>query len=392
MKFGMGYRKKTPVNGHMRNYMWIFLVICMALFGMQPSVLVDAKHQNRECYSAIYSFGDSLADTGNLLISGAQQFGPISELPYGQTYFNKPTGRCSNGRLIVDFIAQAYGFQFLPPFLDKHADFSNGANFAVAGATAMDASFFEERHIEPIFTNFSLDTQIEWFKTFKENYCYGTPDCADHFENALFLIGEIGGNDYNYPFAQGRSLEEVSTFVPLIVQKIKGAIEELIDEGAKKFFVQGNLPIGCSPFYLTTQQTNSSADLDHMGCLVKFNNFSQYSNLHIRNMLLDVQGKHQKISIIYADYFSAALKVLSNPKQYGLQRNVLRVCCGRGGKYNFSPPTSCSPNVSSCLNPEQYFNWDGVHLTETAYRTIAKMFVDGKFTTPKICRQKVHSK
>jgi len=72
-------------------------------------------------------------------------------------------------------LAQAYGFQFLPPFLDKHADFSNGANFAVAGATAMDASFFEERHIEPIFTNFSLDTQIEWFKTFKQNYCYGTP-------------------------------------------------------------------------------------------------------------------------------------------------------------------------------------------------------------------------
>lgn len=361
-----------------------FLLICMALFDMQPSVLVDAEYQIRHCYSAIYSFGDSLADTGNLLISGAQNFGSISELPYGQTYFNKPTGRCSNGRLIVDFLAQAFGFPFLPPYLDKYADFSNGANFAVAGATALDASFFAERHIEPVFTNFSLAVQIEWFKTFKKNYCYGTSNCAGHFENSLFLIGEIGGNDYNYPFAEGRSMEEVSTFVPFIVKRIEGAIEELILEGAKKFLVQGNLPIGCSPFYLSTQQINSSADLDHMGCLVKFNNFSQHSNDQIINMLLDVKRKHPKISIIYADYFSAALKVLGNPKQYGLQRNILRVCCGRGGKYNFSPPLSCTPNVSSCPNPEQYFNWDGIHLTETAYRTIAKMFVDGEFTTPRI--------
>ncbi|PWA53586.1 SGNH hydrolase-type esterase domain-containing protein [Artemisia annua] len=59
------------------------------------------------CYTSIISFGDSLADTGNLkrLASTPEEhslhfFYP----PYGESFFHMPTGRCSNGRLIIDFI------------------------------------------------------------------------------------------------------------------------------------------------------------------------------------------------------------------------------------------------------------------------------------------------
>lgn len=55
-------------------------------------------------YTSVFSFGDSLADTGNLLLSGALPFPSIGHLPYGITFFRHPTGRCSDGRLIVDFI------------------------------------------------------------------------------------------------------------------------------------------------------------------------------------------------------------------------------------------------------------------------------------------------
>lgn len=55
-------------------------------------------------YDKIYSFGDSLADTGNFLHSGAMTNPVIGKLPYGETFFHHATGRCSNGRLIVDFI------------------------------------------------------------------------------------------------------------------------------------------------------------------------------------------------------------------------------------------------------------------------------------------------
>lgn len=59
------------------------------------------------CYTSIISFGDSLADTGNLkqLTTRSNSRPPHFMFPpYGETYFHKATGRCSNGRLIIDFI------------------------------------------------------------------------------------------------------------------------------------------------------------------------------------------------------------------------------------------------------------------------------------------------
>lgn len=43
-------------------------------------------------------------------------------------------------------------------------------------------------------------------------------------ENALILMGEIGGNDYNYGFFVGKSIEEIKELVPLVITKISSAI------------------------------------------------------------------------------------------------------------------------------------------------------------------------
>ncbi|RWW32355.1 hypothetical protein GW17_00002957, partial [Ensete ventricosum] len=56
------------------------------------------------CYSTIFSFGDSLADTGNLIRVLGHADCQAGRPPYGMTYFHRPTGRFSDGRLIVDFI------------------------------------------------------------------------------------------------------------------------------------------------------------------------------------------------------------------------------------------------------------------------------------------------
>lgn len=57
-------------------------------------------------YQAIFNFGDSLSDTGNYLLSSARPFPINGKLPYGETFFRNATGRCSDGRLIVDFIGK----------------------------------------------------------------------------------------------------------------------------------------------------------------------------------------------------------------------------------------------------------------------------------------------
>jgi phospholipase/lecithinase/hemolysin len=55
-------------------------------------------------YDRVFSFGDSLTDTGNSAILPATAGGPFTNPPYGETYFKRPNGRASNGRLVIDFI------------------------------------------------------------------------------------------------------------------------------------------------------------------------------------------------------------------------------------------------------------------------------------------------
>ncbi|KAH9303827.1 hypothetical protein KI387_008231, partial [Taxus chinensis] len=292
---------------------------------------ISFQIQLGDCKCAIYSFGDSLADTGNLLISSPRRL--IGRFPYGET-LGYPSGRCSDGRLIVDFIAQALNQSFVNPFLRHNANFSSGANFAVAGATALEPSFFHARRIGPLSTPFSLDTQIQWFLDYKQRVCLHDKECDKHFANAMFLMGEIGGNDYNYPFSRGRSMAEVETFTIPIISKIQDSLETLISKGgAMKILIQNNLPIGCSPSYLSV----INDELDDMGCLKNYNEFSQRSNILLKEMVQVVQIKHPNVSIVFADYYNAALAILKDPLSYGIRSQVLQTCCGYGGRYNFSP-------------------------------------------------------
>ncbi|KAK2984188.1 hypothetical protein RJ640_017301, partial [Escallonia rubra] len=88
------------------------------------------------------SFGDSLADIGNLVHLSAQFNEPPPHFglpPYKETYFHGPTARCSDGRLVY------FGLAFLPPYVGgkngSGKSFGKVVNFAVAGATALDAAF-----------------------------------------------------------------------------------------------------------------------------------------------------------------------------------------------------------------------------------------------------------
>lgn len=68
------------------------------------------------------------------------------------------------------FTAQSLGLPLLQPYLGVEtqrmsvAEFEKGLNFAVAGATALDASYLREKAFVEVPTNYSLSVQLEWFK------------------------------------------------------------------------------------------------------------------------------------------------------------------------------------------------------------------------------------
>ncbi|CAO2165525.1 unnamed protein product [Urochloa humidicola] len=176
------------------------------------------------CFRRVFAFGDSLTDTGNFLLSVPDDFpDPARNLPYGQTFFGRPSGRYSDGRNLLDFFAEAFGLPFVPPYLGG-GDFEYGANFAVGGATALDGSFFRERGVEPTWTPHSLGEQMQWFKKLRSSVAPLETERSDMMSNSLFFVGEVGGNDYNHLIVRDKSLDELHELVPNVVGAISNAI------------------------------------------------------------------------------------------------------------------------------------------------------------------------
>jgi hypothetical protein len=57
------------------------------------------------------------------------------------------------------------------PYLDKSADFSNGVNFAVAGATALDRSALLVNGVAMPPASVPLSSQLEWFNSYLNSTC-----------------------------------------------------------------------------------------------------------------------------------------------------------------------------------------------------------------------------
>lgn len=176
-------------------------VIFIAIFFLSTSLSTDSAEAQSRPFKRIYAFGDSFTDTGNTKnADGPSGFGHVSNSPYGSSFFNHSTNRYSDGRLVIDFVAEALSLPYLPPYRHYRGNDTFGVNFAVAGSTAINHAFFVRNNLTLDATPQSIQTQLLWFNRYLDAQgCKGgASECKAEFDDALFWFGEIGVNDYAY--------------------------------------------------------------------------------------------------------------------------------------------------------------------------------------------------
>ncbi|KAJ9152839.1 hypothetical protein P3X46_026354 [Hevea brasiliensis] len=342
-------------------------------------------------FPAIYNFGDSNSDTGG--ISAA--FEPI-RAPYGEAFFHKTAGRDSDGRLIIDFIAERLKLPYLSAYLNSiGTNYRHGANFATGGSTI-------RRQNETIFeygiSPFSLDMQIVQFNQFKSrtgdlyHEVKNTPEAEklprpEEFAKALYTF-DIGQNDLSVGFRK-MSFDQLRAALPDIVNQLASAVQNIYQQGGRAFWIHNTGPIGCLPVNLFYVSNPPSGYLDEHGCVKAQNEMAVEFNSKLQDRIVKLRAELPEAAIAYVDVYSAKYGLISNAKNLGLA-DPLKVCCGYHVNFdhiwcgNKGTVNNTEVYGASCKDPSIFISWDGVHYSQAANQWVADHTQNGSLANPPI--------
>ncbi|GMP57838.1 hypothetical protein CsSME_00021746 [Camellia sinensis var. sinensis] len=297
-------------------------------------------HLSGNCrFLTIFSFGDSNSDTGSMSAAF-----PRVPSPYGQTFFGKPSGRYSDGRLIIDFIAEKLGVPYLSPYLDSiGSNFKHGANFAAAGSTIKPGSLLHLTIQLAQFDQFKARTIELYNQAKKSSYAKTSLPTPEDLSKAVYIF-DTGQNDL-FAGLTNTTEDQVLTSIP-----------GLIDE-----------------FSLGMESHNEVA---------------QEFNKQLKDKVSQLRTKFEDALLVYVDIYSAKYSLISEAKDYGFV-NPFKYCCGHHGDYSVKCGEIAVVNGtplygSACSNPSEYISWDSVHYTEAANQWVANHILDGSFSDPQI--------
>nr|GMD26240.1 GDSL esterase/lipase At5g14450-like [Ipomoea batatas] len=335
---------------------------------------------------AIFNFGDSNSDTG----SWSAAFGPFLP-PNGVTFFGKPSGRASDGRLIIDFLAEKLGLPYLSAFLNSiGSNYRQGANFAVSGATIQQSN---GKMYDADFNPLSLGIQLSQFKQLKartaefyeqakdeDDKCNVLPE-EDEFSRGLYTV-DMGQNDLHY-FLTSMTEEQAKESISSVIDQFAMVLEKLYQLGARAFWIHNTGPIGCLPFFAVDDPEKPEAT-DQNGCVEAYNEVAQEFNTQLKERVYKLRDQLPSSRITYVDIYSAKYDLISNAAAYGFS-NPLGYCCGQSHDFPCWQDVTVNGTdvyATSCNNPSEYISWDGIHYSEAANRWVADRIADGLYSDP----------
>ena len=288
-------------------------LIALAMGGLLPAARAGTLN-------AIYAFGDSLSDVGNIYAASG---GTIPGAPY-------VNGQFSNGPVWVQDLAAGLGLAPLAPSL------LGGTDYAYGGAETGPTSF----------NSASPSTDLAGPTGQVAQFTAAHPTANP---NALYTIW-IGSNDL-FAILAGATPLQYATDIGEAVDNVDAAIAALAADGAKNFLIATVPDLGVTPEARaggpTVQAAASALAASFDSALV--NTAGSLATLDSLNL-----------SIL--DTYSLLDAIVANPSIYGFT-NVTDPCLT--GAVNYSGGTVCA-------TPNQYLFWDMLHPTEVGHALIAE--------------------
>jgi outer membrane lipase/esterase len=259
-------------------------------------------------YDAIYVFGDSYCDVGNIyLITGGAE--PLSP-PYYM-------GRFSNGPIWVEHVASAMGLQMLP-------ELEGGTDYAFGGAWATEPQMTAAGTIPDVPEQVALYLSQHGGK-------------AD--PNALYVL-EGGGNDIIGNLAvSGASANELGFKIALTISESELALRRA---GARNFLIPDLFNVGLLP----AAQANPS-----------FADAASVATDKYLDELLAVEGLLEGIRIKRLNVFNLYQAIQTDATHFGFT--------------NVTTPCLNSTTGTICSDPDHTLFWDTYHPTEFGHAFFA---------------------
>ncbi|KAK9700270.1 hypothetical protein RND81_08G228600 [Saponaria officinalis] len=346
----------------MRSLMVVFVVV-----SLWSVYIGKCKSQTLAVAPALYVFGDSLTDSGNN--NWLPTLVKSNFRPYGIDFPDSiATGRVTNGKTVVDFIAEHLGLPYPTRVKEPNAPPSvTGYTYASAGCGILPQTG------RLLNCSLHLTEQVRLFQVTKKTVlipAYGgeTQQLEYHLANSIFFIW-LGNNDYlnNYFMSNSNSSTEYTPeeFADLLTLRLSEKLQALHSLGARKIVVFETPPFGCVPAYVS----NNNGE-----CIPSYNEHALLFNTKLKQMIQRLSSELSPAAYLtLGKVYDFTYDVILNPANYGL-RNVTGTCCRLD-------TVSCRQGSTPCPNRSEYLFWDGVHPTEASNSIISQSCI----TNPSFC-------